>query len=122
MQHGHGGLGENPEEIHAFADSICNGTAPLIKIKNQGINGNKMWATYSSQTPVDKAELIYTCDTGKWQDRKWQSLPAAIKDSQVTADIPEGAQVCYINLTDSRALTVSTEHELVSKTKTIAQP
>jgi len=51
MPHGHGGPGENPEEIRLFADSFFKGGVPLPKSANQGRDGNNVWATYESKTP-----------------------------------------------------------------------
>ena len=41
MPHGHGGAGENPEEIRVFADSILKGGSPLPRITDQGREGTK---------------------------------------------------------------------------------
>jgi dienelactone hydrolase len=112
MPHGHGGPGENPEEIHAFADSILMGGKPLARITGQGRDGTKVWATCEAAAPVVKAELMVTRDVGKWQDRNWEALPAAVEPrGKVTATLPDGAAVWYLNLEDDRGCVVSTEHE-----------
>ncbi|MCY3023980.1 MAG: acetylxylan esterase, partial [Planctomycetota bacterium] len=76
MPHGHGGPGENPPEIHAFADSLLRGGKPLAKITGQGSEGNKAWATYTCEVPVVKAELNFTKSSGAWPERKWETAPA----------------------------------------------
>ena len=106
MAHAHGGPGEKPEEIHAFANAIFKGGTPLARITGQG----EGWATFESKAPIVKAELCTTKDAGKWQPRKWESAPAAIEGNKVTATIPEGVKVHYLNLIDDRGLVVSTEH------------
>jgi len=112
MPHGHGPAGEAPKEIAVFADSITKGGDPLPRITGQGRKGNYVWATFETKVPVIKAELNYTCDTGRWQDRKWEATPAKLEDNgKVTATLPEGVAVYYINLFDSRDCVVSTEHE-----------
>jgi dienelactone hydrolase len=113
MPHGHGGAGENPEEIHAFADNILTGATPLATITKQGRDGNAAWVEYAAKPPVTKAELHYTKATGKWQDRLWECAPATLdaKANRATAEIPEGTTVYYINLTDESDLVVSGEHE-----------
>lgn len=115
MPHGHGGAGENPEEIHAFADAILSGGVSLEAVTGQGQDGQSVWATFAAKTPIEKAELVYTQDTGKWQDRLWQSIPAQLDAGQarVTAALPEGTTVYYLNLTDTRGLVVSTEHAVL---------
>jgi hypothetical protein len=111
MIHGHGGPGENPEEIRVFADSILKGGVPLLKITEQGRDGNKAWATFEGKTPVAKAELNITKDLGNWSKRKWDALPANLDAAgKVTAILPEGVTVYYLNLFDNRGCVVSTEH------------
>ena len=114
MPHGHK-AGWRPKEIYAFADSLLKGGKPLAKITASGRRKREAWATFTSAVPIVKAELNYTKDTGRWQKRKWQAAPAAIdaKANKVTAELPEGAGVYYLNLIDARGLVVSTEHEVV---------
>lgn len=112
MPHGHGAAGANPEEIHVYANSILQGTAPLPKITEQGNDDDKTWAMFSSTVPVTKAELCFTRKTGRWQDREWESQPAMIdpQTSRITATIPADATVFYLNLFDDRDCVVSTGH------------
>jgi dienelactone hydrolase len=111
MPHGHGGAGENPEEIRAFADSILKGGPPLPRITKQGRDGRNVWATFLSKVPLAKVELNYTKDSGPWQERKWESVPARLDGSRVSACLLEGTRVYYLNVVDSRGCVVSTEHE-----------
>jgi hypothetical protein len=111
MPHGHGGPGENPEEIRAFADSLLKGGDPLARITGQGRQGRQVWVTFRSRVPVVRAELNITHDGGPWQDRRWEALPAQVDPAgRVTATLPEGVTVYYLNLIDRRDLVVSTEH------------
>ncbi len=110
MPHGHGGAGENPEEIHAFADSILMQGDPLAKITGQGRDGSNVWVTYDSKVPVVKAELNITKDKGRWPDRVWVASPAQVEAGRVTATLPDGVTTYYLNLIDQRNLIVSTEH------------
>jgi hypothetical protein len=112
MPHGHGGDGENPREIHVFADSLLKEGVPLAKITGRGRTGANVWATFESRTPVTKVELNVTRDSGRWQDRQWDALPARLAAAgRVTASLPEGTRVYYFNLFDERDCAVSTEHE-----------
>ncbi len=72
-----------------------------------------VWATFEAAAPITRAELTYTCQTGKWQDRTWETAPAEIDAAahKVTARLPQGVKVYYLNLIDERNLIVSTEHE-----------
>ena len=112
MEHGHGGPGERPEEIHAFADQITSGGQPLASIQSQGGEGRRVWAEYRSAVPIVRAELNYTSQRGAWKERWWNSFPAALDadHAKVTADLPDGVTAYYFNLIDSRGLIVSTEH------------
>ena len=110
MPHGHG-PGEIPEEIRVFADSILKQGIPLPRITGQGRDGRSVWTTYDSKVRVVKAELNYTKDTGHWQDRKWQTIAADLTNRRVTAVLPAGTRVYYLNLFDERGCLVSTEHE-----------
>ena len=115
MPHGHGGAGENPEEIHAFADSLLCGGTPLPRITGQGRDGRTAWVSFASNTPVVKAALHYTKAGGRWQDRLWECAPATldVKAGRAHAEVPEGATVYYLNLEDDAERVVSGEHEEV---------
>jgi dienelactone hydrolase len=110
MPHGHGGAGEKPPEIHAFAEQMLNGGKPLAKVTGQGVKDGQAWVTFTSGVPVTKAELCFTKASGKWQDRKWESAPATVDAGKASAPLPDGATVYYINLIDERGLYVSGEH------------
>jgi hypothetical protein len=111
MPHGHP-PGQTPEVIHAYANAFFTGGTPLPRITGQGRDKDTAWATFTSPTAVRSAALLYTNDTGPWQKRAWQSTPAKLGDDyRVTAPIPANAKAYYLNLTDERNLTVSTEHD-----------
>jgi dienelactone hydrolase len=111
MPHGHGGPGENPEEIRVFVDAILKNGIALPVITGSGREGRTVWAQYSSEAGITKAELNYTCDVGRWQDRKWESIRADLSAEKATATLPPGTRVFYFNLFDDRSCVVSTEHQ-----------
>jgi dienelactone hydrolase len=112
MPHGHGPAGENPEEIRVFADSILKQQKPLPRIIEQGVAGDDAWAKFESSVPIASAELAWTKDIGRWQDRKWEQSPATVDvaTGRVSAKIPVGAKVFYLNLFDDRKSAVSSSH------------
>lgn len=112
MPHGHGGPGENPEEIHVFADHILRGGPPLATATGVRQQDRRVTVTYQAATPIVKAELNYTTDTGKWQDRVWHTVPADLDMATRTASagLPDGLTVYYLNLVDEHGLIVSSEH------------
>ena len=111
MKHSHPD-GARPEEIFAYAKEKLLGGPPLLKIEKQGVSQQEAWAVYSRRAQPAKAELCFTPDTGRWQDRKWETIPAGIdaKSRRVTAKIPETSRVYYLNLVDAQGLIISTEH------------
>jgi dienelactone hydrolase len=107
MKHSHPD-GAIPEEIHAFANAMLRGGAPLVKIRATTSTETR----YEAAVEVVKAELNFTRDTGKWQERRWETVPAELdgKAKRASYTIPAGARVWYVNLVDARGLIVSTEH------------
>ena len=120
MPHGHYGPGENPGEIHAFADSIVKGGKPLASFESQGREGRNAWASFHSRgRQIVKSELNFTKDDGRWQDRKWEMVDADIEreEHRVSAVLPEGTRVYYFNLFDDNDLVVSSEHVELAPTE-----
>ncbi|MFZ2655962.1 MAG: acetylxylan esterase [Victivallales bacterium] len=124
MPHGHGGPGEKPKEIYAFAESFLNHGTPLAQIKKQGRDGNRVWAEFESLSPITKAELNFTKDEAPWNNREWNSTSAEmdVAKGQVSAVLPEGTKVYFFNLTDERGLMVSTEHVELASTPQSQDP
>ena len=112
MPHGHGPAGENPEEIRVFADSILKDGPLLPKLTQQVQEGTQLMVQFESPVPVTRAELTYTRDSGRWQDRMWNHVAANLdlQAKTATGEIPEGATAFYINLFDERDCVVSSEH------------
>lgn len=108
MRHSHPD-GAVPEEIAAFADATLRKGTPLVRIRD----ATRTEVKYRSKRPVSRAELSYTKDAGRWQERKWESIPAHLdaKAHRVTAEIPGAASAWFINLFDDQGLVVSSEHQ-----------
>lgn len=105
-------------EVDAFVDSHLKSTPPLATLDVMRISGERVTAKVSAPVPVTKAEFHFTTDTGPWQKRQWFSKPAEFKDGIVTAPLPtERPLVCYLSVTDSRGVAVSTQHEELSPAK-----
>ncbi len=114
MKHGHY-PGWEPEEIYAFARSVVLEGDPLIQLGKPKINGSEASVSYSSSKKVSNAELLYTMDTGIWNQRLWEVAPASVSGSSITASVPEGASSIFFTATDERELMVSSEYLEIEK-------
>lgn len=111
MPHGHP-PGWAPVEIGLFVDSVLTGGKPLAQWKSVERNGAHVAATIESSTPLTKAELHYTTDAGRWQDRKWTTVPAKLDAGVASAELPNARPlVWFLTATDERGARVSTEHQ-----------
>ena len=60
-----------------------------------------------------KAELYFTNDSGKWQDRLWKSVPAKVEGNRVFVELPSPRPtVFHLAVTDRDGNIVTTEHWL----------
>ena len=114
MPHGHGGAGENPKEIYAFAEHFTKGSPDLPEITSVKREGRQVTVRFNpNQRVVARSELNFTCDGGAWKERKWeaQAVEANACSGEVKAEIPVNAKVYYVNLFTDDGLVVSSEHE-----------
>jgi dienelactone hydrolase len=102
-----------PAEIGVFMDSIVRGDEPLPRLRDQGRDGNKVWAVCESIRPIAKAELCVTRAWGHWTDRKWNIHPARFDAAtgRIEADLPPRATAWFLNVFDDRNGVVSTPHQ-----------
>jgi hypothetical protein len=106
MAHGHP-PGAKVEEIFAFADWKLKGGARPVRVTGQGVRGELAWVKFAGAGV--KAELAFTRDTGKWQERKWETVAATVRDGRAEAAVPAGAKVFYLNVFDGEGRVVSGE-------------
>ena len=92
-----------PEPL-AFVDSILKGTAPYPRVENVTRRGNEVSAQVIAQKPITKAWIFYTADPDSLpcEKRKWQSVPAQVKDGRFTGTLPDDAQDFCVNVQDDR--------------------
>jgi dienelactone hydrolase len=106
----HGHIWNFPE-VDAFIDSFVKNGGPLAEIGEMKIENARAAASVKSPSPIAKAELDYTNDSGNWQKRVWKTAPAEINGETVSASIPvERPLVCYLRVTDRRGCSVTTPH------------
>ena len=114
MPHGHGGAGENPKEIEAFAAHFAKGGSDLPEITSVKREGRQVTVRFNpNQRVVAKGELNFTCAGGIWKERKWESLGVEVNacSGEIKAEIPATAKVYYVNLFTDDGLAISSEHE-----------
>lgn len=105
-------------EVDQFVDSHLKGGQPLATLDAMRLSGESVRTKVTATVPVTKAEFHFTTDSGPWQKRNWQTVPAELKDGVVTAPLPAGRPlVCYLSVTDSRGVAVSTQHEELALAK-----
>jgi len=119
MPHGHGAAGENPEEIHAFADSILKRGRPLARVSTIVRDGSTIRAAFAGGEAVASAQLLYTKAVGPWTGRLWETAEARVDSSAgtVSATLPADATAYYLNLVDSQGRVVSTPHSMVDESE-----
>ncbi len=106
MAHGHE-PGWAPVEIGIFADQHLAGGTPLPSICPRECAPGSLRARFTSALPIRNAHLAYTPSRTRWQDRKWHTAPASLRDGVVVASLPENVSACFLALEDERGAWVS---------------
>ena len=115
LKHGHK-EGWSIPEIGLYVDSVLKGGTPLPKVGRMETWEGNARLTFRSQTPVTKAQLHYTTDSGPWPKRTWESLGAFVIGTTAQAPLPsERPLVCFMTVTDGRGAVVSTEHVVLER-------
>lgn len=110
MPHSHP-AGWAPQEIGLYVDSELKGGKPLVRFEPMQTEGSRVWASFTAEVPLTEGQLHYTSDTGKWQERKWETVSARLSDGKVTAELPPARPIVYyLSVTDERGAMVSTAH------------
>jgi len=109
MQHGH--YWTFPE-VDAFMDQQLKpgaASVPLVRLGEIQQEGAKVSVAIAAGTPAVGASLHFTAGTGPWQNRKWETLPAAIAAPGLSAVLPDMRPLAYfLAVTDARGFTTST--------------
>ena len=103
--------GWSPKEIYIFADSVTANGLPLPRIVSQSCSGNRISVRYTSVCKITNAKLYYTLNASNWYDLTWIEKDAVVEavHESVSAIVPDDAKAYFVNLTDERRLTVSTD-------------
>ncbi|NLS97791.1 MAG: prolyl oligopeptidase family serine peptidase [Planctomycetaceae bacterium] len=115
MKHSHQ-HGWAPKEIGFFVDSVLAGGAPLARLSQIHVEGNKVRADVVNKVPVAKGQLHFTSDTGPWQERKWQTVEAQVVDGAICGELPDTRPlVFYLSAIDDRGAITSAQHVAIDK-------
>ena len=96
-------------EGEIFIDSILKNAVPLPKLSLAQRSNNTVSATYGAAVKPITGELWWTAD-GKATPapkRKWNQIPATVKNHTVSAELPAEAKDWFINIKDPRGVTVT---------------
>jgi cephalosporin-C deacetylase-like acetyl esterase len=97
--------------VDAFLDSHLNKGRGLLKLGPLRTTGRTVSAAVSGPVRAADAELYYTTDTGRWQNRVWNSAPAQLHNGIARAELPNSTPISYqLAVKDERGLIVTTTH------------
>ncbi len=98
------------EEIYAFANSIVKGSEPLLNLNKTKVQKGTFSVSVSKPDKVEQVQLLYTTDSGIWNQRQWQATAAQLKKSKIKATIPDHATTVFMQVTDERGLMVTSDY------------
>jgi cephalosporin-C deacetylase-like acetyl esterase len=109
MPHGHP-QGWAPQEIGAYVDSVLKDGPALLPSPAIEVAEKAVSATVADDAKIAVAEFHYTTDGGRWQNRKWKTVPAKIEAGKITATLPTAEPlVGFFTLKDARGMVVSSD-------------
>lgn len=109
FEHGHR-QGTQPEEIYAFVNHHLADSTSLPTLSKPEINGDSIVANLHTDTRIMQAMLYYTLDNEHNTERAWFNQECKIYGNTIQTKVPsEDLKIYYINVTDVRGYTVSSD-------------
>jgi dienelactone hydrolase len=106
----HGHIWTFPE-VDAFVGSVLREEPPLVRMGALRVDGSRLSASVDRTAKFKELTLCYTTDSGAWQQRKWQTIPARIENGRLTAELPSARPlVAFLALQDDAGRHISSEH------------
>lgn len=106
----HGHIWTFPE-VDAFVGSVLRHNPPLVRMGAPKVDAGRLSARLDRVTGFRGASLCYTTNSGPWQQRKWQTVPAHTEGRQLTAELPATRPiVAFLAIKDEAGNEVSSEH------------
>lgn len=102
--------------VDAFVDSVMLGKPSLPRLGTLQVHGTMAETTAFAKAPLEKAELYYTTEGGRWQERKWLAVPARIEGKKIVAVLPEPKPTAfYFAVTDAAGNIVTCRPEIAGE-------
>lgn len=96
---------ENMINVFRFIDFVLNGNPMPFKVCSDAFSGNILTVKVSDTDKSVSAKLVYTF-TGteeiRNQARSWQSVPAVKTGNTFTAEVPCGAKLFFMQISDGK--------------------
>jgi dienelactone hydrolase len=106
----HGHIWTFPE-VDAFVGSVLREEPPLVRIGALRVDGSRLSASVDRPAELKELTLCYTTDSGAWQQRNWQTIPARLENGRLTAELPPARPlVVFLALQDEAGRHISSEH------------
>jgi dienelactone hydrolase len=98
-------------EVDTFVDSVLRGEPPLVRVGMPVVAGRQLTVKLDRVSSLKEVSLCYTTNSGQWQKRTWQIIPARIENQQIIAELPETRPlVAFFSIKDQEGRHVSSEH------------
>src|SRR6185503_5984571 len=109
----HGHIWTFPE-VDAFVDSALRREPPLVRVGTPMVTSTRVTAKLDCVSPFKEVSLCYTTNSGPWQKRIWQIMPADVEGAQISAPLPPARPlVAFFAIQDERGRHISSEHVTV---------
>jgi dienelactone hydrolase len=106
----HGHIWSFPE-VDTFVDSVLVAKPPLPKLSFPIVAGDQLTSRVDRDAVLKEVSLCYTTNSGVWQKRSWQTVPAVPEGRQIRATMPAVRPlVVFIAVKDTKDRHISSEH------------
>lgn len=111
----HGHIWTFPE-VDSFVDSVLRAEPPLTCVGAPVLAEGKLSVKLEGGAALKEISLCYTTNSGAWQKRVWQKMPAQVEGGLATATLPAARPlVAFIGMKDQGGRQVSSEHIELAK-------
>ncbi len=106
----HGHIWTFPE-VDAFVGSVLRHDPPLVRVGSAKLDAGRLTAHVNRAKGSWDSSLCYTTNSGPWQERKWQTVPARVEGRQLFAELPSARPiVAFLAMKDEAGNHISSEH------------